>query len=257
MGVDHRVGKAGADREIRFRETLTQDKARADLAARFLVVGHMQLDRALQRSSHRCERLHGESIRRDIAFGDRDAASDHPAIDDIGRVGIVGPALAGRHHVAMRVERDHQARPKTLANDQVGGARHAGPGEIGSRDGVALHDETELLEQRGGATGMRVAVARRIVGRHAHEFGEHRDLRRRLFIEVRRHGIRGGRRGNVGHAGPCAIRALRLPAGEPPSEARRCARPDQAPRHARPRACARAGFRRLAEWQPCQGLSPR
>ena len=45
VGVDDRVGEAGADREIGPRQALLEDIARADLAARLLVVGDVQFDR--------------------------------------------------------------------------------------------------------------------------------------------------------------------------------------------------------------------
>ena len=45
VGVDHGVGEAGAEREVGFADALLDQPARADLAARLLVVGEVQLDR--------------------------------------------------------------------------------------------------------------------------------------------------------------------------------------------------------------------
>ena len=202
MRIHHGVGEAGPDGEIGLREALAQDQARADLPARLLVVGHVQLDRAVQRGAHGLESLHGEGIGRDIAFGDRDAAPDHPPVHDVGRIGVMGPAFAGRHHVAMGVQRHHWSWTKALPHDEVGGAHHADPGELSGGDRVALDHKAEALQQTRGVPGMRVAVAGRVVGGEADELGQHRDLRGGLAVEIGRDGVRrgGGRVG--GHAGP-------------------------------------------------------
>jgi hypothetical protein len=51
MGDGNVVGKAGADRVIGLGDALGQQPAGADQPARLLVIGQVQLDRALQRSS--------------------------------------------------------------------------------------------------------------------------------------------------------------------------------------------------------------
>ena len=46
---DDVVGKAGADHIIGLRKPSFEDEARADRAARFLVIGEMELDHAIER----------------------------------------------------------------------------------------------------------------------------------------------------------------------------------------------------------------
>ena len=48
---DDVVGKAGADHVIGLREPSFEDEARADGAAHFLVIGEMELDRAVERDA--------------------------------------------------------------------------------------------------------------------------------------------------------------------------------------------------------------
>ena len=48
VGVDNRVRKAGAERQIRLRQAFRQQQGWADLAADLLVIGQVQFDGALQ-----------------------------------------------------------------------------------------------------------------------------------------------------------------------------------------------------------------
>src|SRR5277367_1783485 len=82
MGVDNRIGEAGADRQIRTREAALEQMTRADLAARLLVIGDVQFDRAIERRAALFESQHGEGVSRDVRLRHRGSAPNHPAVDD-------------------------------------------------------------------------------------------------------------------------------------------------------------------------------
>ena len=132
----------------------------------------MQLDRAGQRHAALGERQQGEGICGDIGFGDGDAAAIHRAVDDRRAIGILRPARARRHDIAMGVERDGRAGAEATAHHQIGDRDHAAGLHLGRRHRMALDGEAEAFEQRRGALGKRRAIARRIVRRAAHQLGE-------------------------------------------------------------------------------------
>src|SRR6185437_10224894 len=78
--------------------------ARADLAARLLVIGHVQFDRAVELGPALFKRKYGEGVSGDVRLRHRDTAPDHPAVDDFCAVRVARPARSRRHHVAMGVE---------------------------------------------------------------------------------------------------------------------------------------------------------
>ena len=108
MRVDDRIGEARADRQIRTREALLEQITRADLAARLLVIGDVQFDRAVERRAALFERQHRERVSRNVRLRHRGSAPNHPAVDNLRAVRVVRPARTRRHHVAMRVERDRR-----------------------------------------------------------------------------------------------------------------------------------------------------
>ena len=126
------VGKAGGDREIRPRDTLREQPRGADIAARFLVVGEVQLDGACELRTARLQREQRIAVRREVGLRHRDAAAVHEAILDHRAVGFLGPAEPGRHDVAVRVQRDRGSRSEALAHDEVGCGEHAiGADDVG------------------------------------------------------------------------------------------------------------------------------
>ena len=134
VGRGHRVGEAGTDGEIGLAQALREQSARADLAADLLVAGQMQLDRAVELRAMRGKIAQSKQrirVRCKIGFADCDAPAEHRGavfrvFDDVGRVRIVRPALAGRHDVAVRVQRDRRpTRSEALAHHQVRRRNHA------------------------------------------------------------------------------------------------------------------------------------
>ena len=106
------------------------------------------------------------------------AAADHPAVDDLGAIGVVGPARAGRHDVAMGVEGDRRAAlPEAAPDDQIGRRDHAIGFDQAIGNLVPLDREPETLEEPGDRGGGKVAVAGRIVGRNLYDLGQEARLR--------------------------------------------------------------------------------
>ena len=121
---DDLVAEAGGDQQVGLREPLLQQPAGPELAAEFLVVGEVQLDaRRASGTPQRFERAQREGVGREVALADRGGAAVELAVDDLAAVRIVRPALAGRHDVAVRVQRDRAARAVAAAHDQVGDRR--------------------------------------------------------------------------------------------------------------------------------------
>ena len=177
VGGNHGVGKAGADRQVWLCQSLIEQPFRPDLAARLLVIREMQFDGAGERHAGLPQRLEGKQIGGEVGFGDRGAAPVHPAVFYFGAVGVAGPALAGRHHVAVGIERDAGAVSKRVPNDQIGGRYHADRlhGLLGH--GMALYLEPQRLDEFRRAVSGRATIAGRIVRRQAHKFSEKFDLR--------------------------------------------------------------------------------
>jgi hypothetical protein len=177
VGRDHFVAEAGRDHEVGLGQALLQQPARAEDAAEFFVVGEVQLDAALGRLRNRFERAQCEGEAREVALAHSGGAAVEAAVGDLAAVGVVRPAFARRHHVAVGVERDRQAavavavRPAIFAaHDQVGDRFEAVVLHFLRGHGVLLGIEAEVLQQLGGALGVRCVVAGRGVGGHAHEF---------------------------------------------------------------------------------------
>jgi len=79
-------------------------------------------------------------------------------------VRVPGPACAGRHDVAMSVERDRRPGPEFPRDDQIGRRNHAVAFDQGVGNLVALDGEAETLEQLGDSLRRRRTIARRVVG---------------------------------------------------------------------------------------------
>ncbi len=186
MGVDHRIGEARADRQIRTREAVLEQVARADLAARLLVIGDMQFNRAIERRATCLERQHGESVSRNVRLRHRRAAPDHPAVDDLRAVRIVRPARTRRHHVAMRIERDRRTSlPEPAPRDQVGRRNHAVGFHEVLRNLVPFDLKAKIFQQRRDDSCRAVAISGRIVRWNLHDLGEEA----RLSLSVLAHEI--------------------------------------------------------------------
>ena len=183
VGDDHRVAETRADDRVGLRYALRQQPARTDLAALLLVVGQVQLDRALQGRAGFHQREQGEGVGGKIGLRHGDAAAEHLAIGDLGAIGIMGPARAGRDHVAMGVQRDRRAGADAMAHHEIGRRDHASGARDSLGHGVPLDGEAELLQQLGRAGGVGRAIAGRIVRGNLHQFGEEP----RLFVEARAH----------------------------------------------------------------------
>ena len=177
VGGHHRIGKARPDREVRLRQALLQNPARADVAAGLLVVGDVQFDRPVQRRAAFFQREHGEGVGGDVGLRHGGAAPDHPAVDDLGAVRVARPARPRRHDVAVGVERDRRtALPEGPAHDQVGRADHAVGLDQRIGDLMPLDDKSEPFEELCDRLGRRVAVARRVVRRDLDDLGEEAGL---------------------------------------------------------------------------------
>ena len=189
MGGHDRIGEAGRDAVIRLRDAAVEQPFRADQAADLLVEGEVQLDPALQLPGDRRERQQREGISRQIRLGDGDAAPVHEAVRHLGREGRVRPALAGRDHVAMRVERDHRSVAEAAARDEVGAGDHADAANLVLRHGVALHLEAEPLQQFRGDGRDRRAIAGRIGGGGLDEPRQERLAFASAGVDLGQHGL--------------------------------------------------------------------
>ena len=172
-------------------------KPGTDGAAHLLVIGEVQLDRAVERDAAPAQRLQGKGIGREIGFGDGDAAAVHDAVLHERAVRIDRPAFARRHDIAMGVERDHlAARSESLAHDEVRGADHAvRPHEVVG-DVMTFDLEPQRLEKPGRALRMRLAIAGRIVGRDLDQLAEEAGL----LVAIGLYGIEDELRGVRLHA---------------------------------------------------------
>ena len=164
MGVDDRIGEASADRQIRTREAVLEQIKRADLAARLLVIGDVQFDRAVERRAALFERQHRERVSRNVRFRHCSSAPNHPAVDNLRAVRVVRPAGARRHHVAMGVKRDRRTTlPEPSPHDQVGRRNHAVGLDERLRNLVPLDLKTKSFQERGDDFGGAAAISGRIV----------------------------------------------------------------------------------------------
>ena len=104
----------------------------------------MQFHRAVEAGRIVLQRQQRERIGRKIRFRHRRAAAIDRAALLLRAIGIVRPALPRRHHVAVRVQRDHRSRSEALAHDEVGHRHHAVLFHHVVRHRVALDLEAEL-----------------------------------------------------------------------------------------------------------------
>ena len=176
----HLVAEAGGDQHVGLREPEVEQPAGPELAAELLVVGEVQLHRAAQRCAAVDQRAQRVGVGREVALAHRRRAAVELAVDHLGAIGVVRPAVAGRHHVAVGVERNRRPVAEAVAHDQVGD-RHQARG-LDHRLGhlVALGGQSHEAEHLGGALGVRCVVARRRVGGHAHQLLQEAHL----FVEV-------------------------------------------------------------------------
>ena len=184
------VRKAGRDRIVRLGQVFVEQEPGSDVAAGFLVIGELQLDRAVELGAlllggHQCQG--GVGVGGEVRLGHRHAAAIHHramlAPGNLAAVRVARPAKARRHHIAMRVHCDGRSTAaKALAHHEVGGADHARGLDLVVRHLVRLDRKSELLEQLARALAMGIAVAGRVVRRHLHQFGQKGLLLRTMLI---------------------------------------------------------------------------
>src|SRR6185369_8380092 len=117
----------------------------------------------------RLERTYGEGESGEVALAHRRGAAVDLSVLDLAAVGIVGPAFAGRHDVAVRVQRDRLARSIAPPHDQVGDRLQSAGLDLALGHRMLFGFEAEGLQQFGRAFGVRCVVARGRVGRHANQ----------------------------------------------------------------------------------------
>src|SRR5215471_4312767 len=191
---DHRIRKAGRDRDVGPHQALIEQPFRTDASTGLLVIGEMQLERSIEPGAfcnRRPQRQQRPGVRGEIRFRYGHTTSVHdravrPVLDD-RPIRIVPPPKAGRHHVAMGIERDDRPIGETVADDEVRRAPHAGGLDDGARHLIRLDRETELLEKSPRALRMCRTIAGRIVAGHLHELGEKLRLARKFAIDERRY----------------------------------------------------------------------
>ncbi len=186
VGVDDGVGEARADGEVRPRQPLLEKIARTDLAARLLVISDVQFDRAVERRAALVQRQHRKGVSGDVRLRHRRPAADHPAVDDLGPVGVVRPACARRHNVAMGIERDCRAAlPEPAPDDQIGRRNHPVGLDQVIRNLVPLDGKPQSFQKPGDGGGGGIAIPRRIVGRNLDDLGEEARFRFGLRLNER------------------------------------------------------------------------
>ena len=140
----------------------------------------MPQNTAFQLGAQRLQRAQREGVGGEVALADRGSPRVELAVDHFAAIGVVGPALARRHHVAVGVQRDGSALAVAAAHDQVGDRLQPVVLDLLRRHRVLLGFIAEALQQFGGALGVRRVVARRRVGGHAHQLLQEAHL----FVEV-------------------------------------------------------------------------
>ena len=181
MRHHHLVAETGRDHQVGFGQTVFQQPVRPQLTTVFLVVGEVQLDTALELGTQGFQGAHGKGEGGHVPLADRRSAPVHLAVDDVTAIGRVGPALAGRHHIAMGVEGNGWAVAVVAAHDQVGDALQTQRLHLGGGYGMFFGHQAHGGQQFGGALRVRRIVARRGVGRHL----DQRLQKRHFFIEMR------------------------------------------------------------------------
>ena len=163
------VGKACGNHQVRPGQPVLEQPGGPELATEVLVVGKQEFHRALQWQAQRLQRKHGKCVGGKVAFADRCRASVYFALVDLAAIRVVHPALAGRDHVAVRIERDRAPRCIAPANNQIGDRLQAR--RLHQRLGhvMLFAWQAHGVQQRGGATRVRCIVARRRVGGHLYQ----------------------------------------------------------------------------------------
>ena len=167
---DHLVAEAGGDQQVRLRELVLEQPARTEFTAELLVVGEMQFDRAFQWRIQRLERTQCKDEGREVALADRRGAAIELAVDHLAAIGIVAPAFARRHHIAVGIECDGApALTEAPTHDQVGDRLQAVVvhDRLGHR--VFLDRVAVAFEDLRGAFCVRRVVAGWRVGGHLHQ----------------------------------------------------------------------------------------
>ncbi|MNS76702.1 hypothetical protein D3C72_1102570 [compost metagenome] len=200
VGRHHFVAEAGCDHQIGLGQPLLQQPARAHDAAELFVVGVVQLHRTLGGFGHGFEGTHGVGEAGEIALAHRGSAAVELAIHDFGAIGVLGPALAGRHHIAVGVQGDGAARACAAvlaAHDQVGDRFHAIGLDLGFRHHVPFGFVAKVLEQLGRTFGVGRIVAGRRIGGNLHQLLEELHFFVKVLVDPLVQGCVGG---CVGHA---------------------------------------------------------
>ncbi len=191
---DDFIAEAGRDHEVGAGQSLLQEPARTQQTAEFLVIRKVQLHRAARRHGDGFQRPQRKREAGEVALADGCGAAVQAAVLDLGAVGIVLPAVAGGHHIAVRVERDARACAAVFAaHDEVGDGLHAVVRDGLGRHGVRFGVQAKILQQLRGALGVRGVVAGRRVGGHAHQCLQEADF----FVEMGVHP--GVESGVIGH----------------------------------------------------------
>lgn len=182
------IGEAGGNRQVRLADAGVQQPLRADGAADLLVIGKVQFDGAVQRNTlglQSFQRLQRIGIGGEVGFRNGHTAPVHHPVDHHRAIGIDAPARARGNHIAMRVQRDHRplAAAEAAADYQIGGGNHAIGGAQFGRHRITLHREAQPFQQFRCCFRMRRAIARRIIGRHAHQCAQEILLRLQLSVQ--------------------------------------------------------------------------
>ena len=187
---DDGIGEPGGDRGSGPGQLLVEQPFRADDAANLLVVGEVELERSPQlvaAGGKSLERQQRPGVGGEVRFRHCDATPIHDGsvrtVLDHRAIGVEAPSQAGRHDVAVGVERDDRPLAEPVAHDQVGHALHSCRFHRRSRHLVRLDGQAELLQQFARALGMRPAIARWIIARDLHQLGKESALARKLAID--------------------------------------------------------------------------
>ena len=93
------IAEARRDQQVGLGQFVAEQPARPEFAAELLVISEVQFDTALERRLERLQRAHRESEAGEVALAHGGGPAIDLAVHDLAAVGIVGPALARRHHV--------------------------------------------------------------------------------------------------------------------------------------------------------------
>ena len=139
---DDLVRKTGRDHQVGPRQFFAQQPAWAQFSAKLLVVGEQQFHATVQRDLHGFQCAQRKRIGGEVALADGGSAAIQHAVFNLAAVGVVRPAVARRHDVAVGVERDGGALAIVPAHDEIGDGLHACGLHIGGRHGVFLGDQS-------------------------------------------------------------------------------------------------------------------